>query len=127
MTFGFREQQWQFLLNQLNDFGLIVENNLFIHKITNDIIDYLIKWVKKRQKIKITNLNFMRNYIESEDCLRVKYLSIFNENLVEKPENCFNICGIKIEDYKKIDSLSTEKYTYHWEDDIRKKLGIGGG
>ncbi|MBP0724236.1 ATP-dependent DNA helicase RecQ [Bacillus sp. RG28] len=127
MTFGFREPQWHFILNQMNDFGLIVDNNLFIHKITNDLIDYLIKWVKKRQKIKITNLNFMRNYIHSEDCLRVKYLSLFNENLVERPENCCHICGINIEDYKKIDSLSTKKYNFHWEVDIRNKLGIGGG
>ena len=127
MTFGFREPQWQFILNQMSDYGLIVENNLFIHKITNDFIAYLNNWVKKRQKIKISNLQLMRDYIQSEGCLRVKYLSVFNEDLLERPKNCCSICGIKIQDYKKINSDSKETYYYHWEDDIRKKLGIGGG
>lgn len=125
-TFQFSDIQWQTLFTELNKSNIIENNQLIIEKLNKQFLKVLESTIHERRNVKYLKLKSMKDFLASTTCYREHYLSVFKETLTTRPINCCNHCGFTFEQYfseeinKSIDSI----YTYSWEEDLRKKLGL---
>ncbi len=124
-VFQFSEIQWTTLHSEMLKFNAIVDENLYLEKINNDLIESIKALISERKKVKYLKLKAMIDFLSSSTCYREKYLLLFDEILVQRPINCCNICGISFEEYCSNDH---EKYentnVLTWEQELRNKLGL---
>lgn len=81
--------------------------------------DSLVNKIDLRVKEKKKRIRYMKKWIETDRCKRALILKEFSEDLIEKPENCCNVCGIMIEDYTSSEKdNSSQLSNYDWEAEL---------
>ncbi|GGI12207.1 RecQ family ATP-dependent DNA helicase [Gottfriedia solisilvae] len=125
-TFQFSDIQWQTLFNELNKSNIIEDNQLFTDRVNMHFLKELERMINERRNVKYVKLKSMKDFLASTTCYRENYLSVFNESLTSRPINCCNHCGFSFEQYfSNVSNKSKDDvYTYSWEEDLRKKLGL---
>lgn len=115
---GFSEIQWR-----------IVEDiiiNTPLEKVSLKQIQNLIKdFVKDRITIKKNNIYKMKTWVESNSCRREYILQYFDETLLNKVNQCCDICGLQFNEYQTRDASnfsSVNKTEQNWKNYLAKIL-----
>ncbi|PGS47536.1 ATP-dependent DNA helicase RecQ [Bacillus sp. AFS041924] len=124
-VFQLSEIQWNTLHSEMVKFKVIENEFLNINKLNYDLYESIKDLICERKKVKYFKLKTMIDFLSSTTCYREKYLSFFDEMLVQRPINCCNICGISFDKYC---SRDQEKHgntvVLSWEQELRNKLGL---
>ncbi|WP_077618636.1 RecQ family ATP-dependent DNA helicase [Bacillus sinesaloumensis] len=94
-AFSVNEVQWRFIQFYLQ-LGAVVNSTLDIQQ-TIEIID---KAANMRYVYKKNKLDFMENWLRTQDCRRRAVLAYFDEELEKKPSSCCDLCGVDWDIYK---------------------------
>lgn len=125
-TFQFSEIQWQTFFSELYKSKMIEHNQLFTERLNVPFLNELERTINERKHVKYVNLKSMKDFLASTICYRENYLSVFDESITKRPINCCNHCGFSFEQYfsNVTKTSKDDAYTYSWEEDLRKKLGL---
>ncbi|WP_078428528.1 RecQ family ATP-dependent DNA helicase [Alkalihalobacterium alkalinitrilicum] len=95
---GLSEGALRFLLFHLEEQKVIDQSHIKKQAISNTI-NSIKQIIENRLNKKINKIHEMVDFINSETCRRMYYLTYFDEKLLEKPESCCDQCGLSIESY----------------------------
>lgn len=99
-----------------------IKNNHFYQNEEIDFLQYFQTIIQSREKLKLSELNTFKHWIETKECRRESYLQIFNEYLMEKPDNCCDNCGLDLHLYRKNENKVMDVY-FDWEEELRSIFG----
>jgi ATP-dependent DNA helicase RecQ len=79
----------------------------------------LLKRIRERKRDKYQKVQKMKQWIETEDCRRKKYLIEFDEVLRGKPEACCDRCGIDLTLYERKTNIQRENDYFNWKRELK--------
>ncbi|MGV2938400.1 ATP-dependent DNA helicase RecQ [Mesobacillus sp. LC4] len=91
MICGFTEIQWRIVEDYLSNIESIDYNR---DKVS------LVQLIENRLVVKNMKIKKMLEWIHTKECKRTFILSLFGEEIQERPHNCCSNCGIDISDYE---------------------------
>ncbi|WP_088044171.1 ATP-dependent DNA helicase RecQ [Bacillus sp. EAC] len=123
-TFQLSDIQWQTLLIEMIRFSIILDNFLYPVKMNRAFVKHMQEMIIERKESKYIKLKSMNDFLASTTCYREKYLSVFDEKLTNRPQNCCNICGFSFDlyDSKEAKKHAKTSHSYSWEEDLRNKM-----
>jgi ATP-dependent DNA helicase RecQ len=113
---GFSEIQWRFVTN-------FIFEQLQTEKHLDYIKDNMKLFINERTEVKKRNINKMKEWVDSTACRRDFLLQYFEETASGKSQNCCDICGVHLSNYKasEIEAL-TAKDELDWKSYLAKIL-----
>ncbi len=122
---GLDEIKWRFIRHHLQKLKVLKRNDVFPEHIDSNLSQYFHDIIEARTRHKRKNLYVMKNWVETTTCRREAYLAIFGERMLEKTENCCDICGLNLKYYQKREK--EEKFSKgKWEEELRAIFGMDG-
>ncbi|WP_216831660.1 RecQ family ATP-dependent DNA helicase [Alkalihalobacterium elongatum] len=118
---GLTEGAWRFLYFHLERHSVINNGNIdkpaLLHAMK--FIEHLIE---VRLNEKVQKVEGMIDYINSDSCRRIHYLSYFEEKLHDKPEHCCDHCGLSLESYRISEKKQSKNQTEFlpWQDELKQ-------
>ncbi|WLR43767.1 ATP-dependent DNA helicase RecQ [Bacillus carboniphilus] len=112
---GLSEVQWRFIHHYVRQLSSVYDCTTLIEKI-KDIIE-------QRKQLKKRKLKKMLEYLYLSSCRRTFLLDYFGEQIKEKPEQCCDRCGIKVETYYAVNK-EEQSQDLKWEEELRRIFKI---
>ncbi|MCF6137611.1 RecQ family ATP-dependent DNA helicase [Pseudalkalibacillus berkeleyi] len=87
----------------------------------------LLRICEQRIQEKMQRIEYMKRWIESNQCKRALMLKEFGEDLQEKPENCCTFCGIEYKDYVIPSNIPSPSgiHEFNWEEELKLFFPLG--
>ncbi len=119
---GMTDVMWRFIRFHLEEHGVIV--NRKYHQ-RADGYDHLIKSLEDKITDRINDKQrkfrrFQQWLSDHTQCRRATILAQFDESLIDKPENCCDVCGIDLNQYFTTESTIKNFEFQSWQNELKK-------
>lgn len=122
-TMQISEVKWRFMKYHLDKVGVLSNNKVESFHFSY-LKQYFLEMITERLEYKQRKLVELETWLKRKVCKRASYLLIFDEHVVQKMKNCCNICGIDMNDYKKVGSDHKKTEISNWEEELQKIFHI---
>ncbi|WP_078553224.1 RecQ family ATP-dependent DNA helicase [Bacillus alkalicellulosilyticus] len=108
-TANLEETVWRFIQYHLEEQNVLVDGVVSIKGREQEMVELFERKIKERVKHKAKKLSEIEEWIYSSSCKRTGYLHLFDQTLINKPEQCCTECGIELDIYRKTGENRNEK------------------
>ncbi|QOY35899.1 RecQ family ATP-dependent DNA helicase [Anaerobacillus isosaccharinicus] len=119
---GITEIMWRFIRFHLEEQGVIVD--LSYHRLNDkavDVFKVISEKITSRIQYKQRKLTLFQEWLkETRSCRRETVLDQFNESLTVRPDNCCDVCGIKLESYFATEGFYQEYFFQSWQKELKR-------
>lgn len=122
-TFNCDLTQWRFLFYQLENSGIINDNQVFYNENKWQKIEAKIKQIRDQRFVyKQQQLHAMVTWLQSKACLRKSLFKNFQSTVINQPDNCCQYCGFDIDKWRTMNLYASRTKVETWQQRLKNVL-----
>ncbi|MBM7701689.1 RecQ family ATP-dependent DNA helicase [Metabacillus iocasae] len=116
---GIDETHWRFIRYYLQKEQILTDEGFNRHFDVEMMMKEIVQATNERFRDKSKKYEALKQFVSATSCRRERLLAYFDDELVDRPTNCCDCCGIEFEDYHSKNNDSLKKWVFHdWEKEL---------